>query len=163
MFLLPNAYWLPCHNDSLVHFGYLDTINIDFPIQTVIECPLLTADIGINSTLRPCEAEEYVVSYCNTGTVAAADAYIEVTIDPLLIFNSASLSPATIEENVYTFVLGDIEPEACGDFTINVTPHCDATTLGMVLCMDAHIYPDSLCLPEFSALGRRFFARKCAL
>ncbi|MBK6274210.1 MAG: T9SS type A sorting domain-containing protein [Saprospirales bacterium] len=87
----------------------------------------------------------YFVNYCNRGTADAVGATVVVDFDSLLAVNSASV-PYTNIGNKYTFQIGNILEDACGQFTITTTLNCDAV-LGTTHCVTAHIYPDTICTP----------------
>ena len=144
-----NDLWESCQTDiNIAVDNTQDSLEVDFPIIALESCPFLAVDIS-TFALRRCFAQDYIISYENTGTITAEDAYIEIELDPFLIFNGSSISPSEQTDNLYTFELGDIPIGADGRFTINVTVDCEAT-LGQTHCTSAHIYPDSLCLPKIS-------------
>jgi hypothetical protein len=131
-----------------VHF--LIPLPLIYPIEAVVDCPRLEVEIG-NNALRPCPLPNSIsVYYCNKGTIAAEDAYVEVTLDEVMIIDSFSVQPATIVDNVYTFEVGDLEPFDCGSLLIHFQLECDAVEIGQTLCAEAHIFPDTLYLePEW--------------
>lgn len=145
--LEPYEYWEPCMDSILQEVMPRDTIEIDFPMQGIVDCPLLTVDIASGSLLR-CFDNTYYVNYCNDGTVAAEDAFIEIDFDLDLHVDSASLMWSTVNGNTYTFELGDLPINTCGNFEVYTTldPDCNTTILGETHCVEAHIFPDSFCL-----------------
>jgi len=50
-------------------------------------------------------------------------------------------------DNLYSFDLADIDVGKCGSFQIDVYVDCDSTQIGQTHCVEAHIYPDSICTP----------------
>lgn len=140
----PSDYWLPCANDIPVSIYYLDTAFVDFPMQGVIGCPLMNVQVS-NNILRPCESSVFYFDYCNAGTVIAEDASIEITLDEYLHFEDATIEPDQIDGQTYTFTLGDIGINECNELIIYASIDCDSVEIGDVLCLDTHIYPDSLC------------------
>ena len=140
----PNEYWGACSNDIPVSIAYLDTMLIDFAIQSLVICPFMEAQIG-NSNLRPCEPADLFIDYCNTGTSLAEDATIDVTLDEFLTFESSTISPSQINGQTYTFPLGDLGINECGSFVITVNVECDTVGIGDVLCIDLQLFPDTLC------------------
>ncbi|MCG8332855.1 MAG: T9SS type A sorting domain-containing protein [Chitinophagales bacterium] len=140
-------YWDGCADPA---FGFLtedDTLTIDLPQQANVVCPYLEVDIS-TPFLRRCFENTYTVSYCNRGTAPAYDAYVEIEMDNYLSYVSSSLplAPGSTDETL-RFELGTIEVNACNTFNITVLVDCDSTLLGQTHCVEAHIYPDSLCLP----------------
>lgn len=145
--LEPFDYWEPCMDSILQTIMPNDTIEIDFPMQGIVDCPLLTVDVASYSLTR-CFDNTYYVNYCNQGTIAAEDAFIEIDFDPDFQVDSASLMWSAVSGNTYTFDLGDLPINTCGNFEVYTTldPDCDATVLGETHCVEAHIFPDSFCI-----------------
>lgn len=128
----------------------MDTIagidTIDFFPQKIIDCPYLLMDIAPYSPMRSCVDNSYILEYCNDGTAVAENAYIEVAIDSEVTITGATLAYTNVGDNVLRFDLGDVGIEECGTIEILFTISCDAV-LGQTICTDAHIYPDSICMP----------------
>jgi hypothetical protein len=147
-YITPNALWQNCTpsvSRRISSVGTTDTV--DFPVKTLINCPVLTIDLSTNG-LRRCFDNRLSVSYCNTGTIPATNAYVDIRLDSLIEFTSATRPLASQNRNVFRFNLGTIGIGECGNFTINGRVRCgDSTRLGQTLCNEAHIYPDSVCLP----------------
>lgn len=121
---------------------------IDFYFSPTVSCPYLEVDISAR-LLRRCYSSDYYISYCNNGSAIANNAYVEIEFDQSLTINSSSIPWTTIVGNVYRFPIGDVAMFDCGSFSVNITVPCDSSTfVGQVLCTEAHIYPDSLCLPS---------------
>ncbi|MBK8350516.1 MAG: hypothetical protein IPL21_02105 [Saprospirales bacterium] len=143
--LEPNNLWQACPTTQTFSInGTTDTVNQNFYLKRLIACPNLSVSID-NSRLRPCMSNTYVVNHCNTGTADAIGATVVVDFDSLLAVNSASV-PYTNIGNKYTFQVGTIKEDSCGLFTVNTTLNCSAV-LGTTQCVEAHIYPDSVCTP----------------
>ncbi|MEM9821947.1 MAG: T9SS type A sorting domain-containing protein [Bacteroidota bacterium] len=143
--ILKGPYWESCQEEINFSLSEYDTLNIDFPMVSNIDCPYLEVDIS-TPFLRRCFENRYVVEYCNWGTEPAIAPYIEVDLDPYLIVNGTS-EPFEIVDGLYLFEVEDLPVGSCGSFSIDVTVDCDSTVLGQTHCVEAHIYPDSLCLP----------------
>lgn len=141
-----SPYWAPCEVTEPVSVSLFDTLTINKPVQTETECPYLLVDIS-TPFLRRCFDNQYTIRYCNAGTVPAEDAYIEVELDEYLTFNSATVPLESQEGNLYRFNVGQVEVGECDRFKINVTVDCDSTELGQTHCVQANIYPDTLCIP----------------
>ncbi|MCP4438686.1 MAG: T9SS type A sorting domain-containing protein [Aureispira sp.] len=88
-------------------------------------------------------------SYTNLGGVAAQNAYVEVELDSFLIYNSSSLPLISQVGQIYRFDIGTVAQGASGSFSINVTVDCDSAILGQTHCSEVHIYPDSICIPNY--------------
>lgn len=120
-----------------------DTVSQNFYLQRLINCPKLSVSIATDR-LRPCFTNTYVVNYCNRGTDDAVGATVQVLFDSAIAVNSASVSYSNIG-NLYTFNIGTIKEDSCGQFTIATRLAC-TTTVGLTHCVTAHIFPDSLCV-----------------
>ena len=143
--ITPVEYWAPCVVDTAIHISYLDTVQLDFPVQTAIACPYLTVDHNY-FWANPCNSTLFYVEYCNLGPVIAEDAYLEVTLDSVFTLETSQIPPSSIDGQTVTFPLGDIASNECQRLEFTAFTDCDAE-LGYVACSEAHIYPDSLCLP----------------
>ena len=147
--ILPsNPYWESCQTDTVADFSSgIDSIQVDFPLQAVVECPFLEVDISTN-ILRRCFNSTYHVRYCNTGTALAEDAYVEVLLDPYMTLDTSSIPGADLGNDRWRFDIGDVPYGDCGNFWLRVYLDCDSTVPGQIHCVEAHIYPDSFCLPS---------------
>lgn len=146
--ILPNQYYENCTPDSTFTVDYKDSMLIDMPIKTLIDCPYM--NVYVNSTpIRRCLNSYYSIHYCNDGTVTAHNSWVEVTLDTSMIFMSSSF-PITIQSgNTYSFNLGSVAPQDCGSFSITVLNSCHIAQ-GQAICAQVHIYPDSICIPPLS-------------
>lgn len=145
----PSALWLPCFvtlplgavvaNDT--------TFADDFLAQPIATCPAMSVTIGTNLLRRCFSNNFYFVNYCNDGTADAENVYVLVTLDPFLSPISASLPYTDLGNNVLRFDIGDVAVGQCGYFSLKVQVSCDAV-IGQMHCTEAHIYPDSICLPN---------------
>jgi len=109
-------------------------------------CPLLEVD-ATAPFVRRCFESNYYVSYCNSGTAIAENAYVEVQLDPFFTFQNSTIADIDLGENLYSFDLGNVDIGECGNFRIDVYVDCDSTEIGQTHCVEAHIFPDSICTP----------------
>jgi uncharacterized repeat protein (TIGR01451 family) len=123
------------------------TDTLDFALKAIIDCPAM--DVSISTpTLRRCFNNIYTVKYCNKGTLVANNAYLTVTIDSLLEFINASRTITSQAGRTYRFNLGNLAADDCGTFNITTRVRCgDSTRLGQSLCVEAKIFPDTVCPP----------------
>lgn len=145
-----SSYWEPCEEIVEVAFNSplgFDSINVEFPIQPEINCPLLSVNIS-TPFLRRCFPNIYTLEYCNSGTEIAENAYVDVSFDSHFQIDTASV-PYTASGTTYTFQLGDVGLFECGTIKIYtfLDSACTTTYLGQSHCVEAHIYPDSICQP----------------
>lgn len=139
----------PSNPDShLVSFalGQADTLDtLDFSMVAAIECPLLYVDIS-TPLLRRCDTANYFVHYCNYGTIAPDSAYVVVELDSSLSLVGASLPYAQLSgTNSFRFQLDTVHVGDCGNFTLQTEVFCDSLNPGRIHCVNAHIYPDTIC------------------
>ena len=139
-------YWTGCNDPDTLSFNGNDTIIQHLPQQTNIDCPYLEVDIS-TPFLRRCFENTYTISYCNKGTAPAFDAYIEVELDDALSYVSSTQPLASSSGNLLSFELNTLDVNECGTFQLTVLVDCDSTVLGQTHCVEAHIYPDTLCMP----------------
>jgi hypothetical protein len=119
---------------------------VDWTIETIVPCHLMTVSLSAPFLRRTGGGSYYNVYYCNNGSVTAYNSYVEVEIDSFLNVLNTSLPIASQVGNLYRFNLDTVDAGECGSFNINVV--VDASALfGQTHCSEAHIYPDSFCLP----------------
>ncbi|MCB0596179.1 MAG: hypothetical protein KDD28_18975, partial [Phaeodactylibacter sp.] len=151
--LPPNALWAACElsvNVSLPDF--YDTTYVDFAVSTLADCPLMTVDVS-TPLLRRCFDNTYTIQYCNEGTVTAENAAVEVELDPYLSLQSAELPYTSLGNNLYRFELGDVPFDTCARFHFTAYLDCDSTVLGQTHCVEAHIFPDTLCFDTITNMA----------
>lgn len=128
-------------------YAYLDSFTIDtinLNLKPTILCPNMYVDIS-TPRLRRCFSNIYTVNYKNNGSIASPNTYVDITLDRFLTVNSASKPYTNLGNNVLRFQLGNVDYLSSGSFTIDVTVRCDSTVLGQTHCVEAHIYPDTVC------------------
>lgn len=149
--VIPNSvYWNGCpSNQTLTITSNGSVQTADWLLQPLVFCPILEVDLGAPFLRRAGGGSNYTVSYCNQGTVDAINAFVEVHIDAQLNVISTSIPISNQVGTTYTFNLGTIDVATCGSFEINV--QVDSTArMGQTHCSEAHIYPDTICVPLWS-------------
>jgi uncharacterized repeat protein (TIGR01451 family) len=143
-----SRYWQFCTPSvSKTFTSTKKTDTLDFLMYPLINCPALEVNITI-PILRRCFNNIYTLKYCNKGTVKAENAYITVTLDSLLEFITASKPITSQVGRTYRFNVGTIATDDCGSFDITARVRCgDSTRLGQTLCVEAKIFPDTVCTP----------------
>lgn len=160
-YTLPSPYYgaVACSSDSLLI--ELDSLNntatANFFVEPLIFCPYMTVDIA-TPLLRRCFESKYYVSWCNNGTTTADDAYVEVSFPAELTVISSSIPWTTVDSLTYTFPLGDVAALECGQFSVTVAVACDSTYIGQTICTEAHIFPDTSCVPIGTWSGAELLA-----
>ena len=142
----PNKYMNPCTPSVLKTINTTNTLDsFDFPLKSTIFCGVMQVDVA-TPRLRRCFNNNYTVSYCNKGSATALGAYVNITLDSLLEFVSADKTVASKTGRTYRFNLGDMAINDCQTFDIVARVRCgDSTRLGQTICVDAKIYPDTIC------------------
>lgn len=142
-----------CHpGDSIpLYFPNLqDTLGgIDIPITLEDSCPRMQVEIT-GLSMRVCNISPLHVTYTNISADSITNAHVDVTLDPKLIFQNASLPHTVIGSNQFRFALPTTFPFQQGSFTIQAILDCN-TSYNSSVCNTAHIYPDSGC-PQVSPL-----------
>jgi uncharacterized repeat protein (TIGR01451 family) len=137
-----------CNNYSI---QLRDTINTaNFAMTPTISCPLNTVNVSTNTWFRRCVKNTFYVSYCNNGSAISTNTFIDIKLDRLLRLDSTSITYTILPDNVYRFNIGNLDYFDCGTFYFWATPICDSTINGQTLCVEAYIYPDTICtIPSF--------------
>ncbi len=134
--------------------GTPDTINgLSFAMQASYYCPRLTVEVGA-PLIRRCFNNTYSISYGNTGTLPAFNAYIEIDFGHHLLPQSSTIPWSSVNGNIYTFPIGNLNINQQGSFTVTAQLSCNAP-LGSTQCVTARIYPDSSCFTPDPAYDRR--------
>lgn len=122
-------------------------------LQPIRTCPQLEVSVT-TSFLRRCTPSNYRVRYTNNGAGLAQNAYITLQLDSLLNFQNATLPVFSRTGRTYRFNLGDVPTGKTGSFDLRIAPACgDSLKEGQTLCVEAHIFPDSSCLPTVNWSG----------
>lgn len=145
--IAPSALWVNCGSNPLVAApNAAETYTAaDQLFQALLGCPYLVVDITSGNLRRCFDNNFFGVSYCNQGTETATDAYIIVTLDPLLSIVSSSIPRTDLGNGQIRFDVGDIGVGQCGSFNFRCLLDCSAAA-GQTHCTEAHIYPDTLCI-----------------
>lgn len=146
--ITPNSLWLLCGPGPSTPVQVAgDTFFAgDIPVKKLAGCPQLTVSIGTGALRRCFSNNYYHVNYCNDGTALAEDAFILITLDPFMTPLLSSKPYTNLGNNVLRFEVGDLDIGDCGNFYLQVQISCSAL-LGQTHCTEAHIFPDSTCLP----------------
>lgn len=151
------SYWDYCGFPNPVTMqSSNDTVFLNIGAKATVICPEMFVSIG-SPVFRRCFDNNYLkVQYQNQGTAPAINAYVSVTLDPKLIYLSSTVPLLNQSGSTYTFDIGTVDIGESGFFTINFQVDCDAT-LGEILCVESHIYPDTNCIPTAGArVANRF-------
>ena len=140
--------WTTCEDSYTVELSGADTEVLDIGVQALLDCAAMEVDIAI-PVLTRCFLNPIYVEYCNYGSISAEDAFIEIQLDPFmaLTLTANSPQPTAVNDNTYTYELGDVGVGECGSFHIYVEldPFCTETDLGQTHCVIGTVYPNEPC------------------
>lgn len=147
----PNGLWgqtCPSTNSLPISFpGQHDSIvGLDFAYEALASSPQMWVEVG-GLASRPCFGNTFYISHCNLGSDTAFGAHVELVLDSNYSFDTSNLPLAGQNGSVLSFTLGDVPPGECGSFWIKADLACDNSLTGRTLCIEAHIFPDSLGVP----------------
>ncbi len=146
-FPINNLYGNSCTNIQITNISSLNTVDtVNWVVETGTPCHLMTVSIAAPFLRRTGGGSNYSVHYSNNGTVDAYNSYVEVSIDSLLTVTSTSVPISSQSGNTYRFNLDTVAVGETGTIYIGVVVDPSAI-IGQTHCSQAHIYPDSLCLP----------------
>ncbi|MBK6930531.1 MAG: DUF11 domain-containing protein [Saprospirales bacterium] len=146
--------WALCIDTITVNPPYFpDTTAVTFLLQPLDLCTDLDIDLGLPPFFRPCQPAQARISYCNLGTLSAADAMVSVVVPSVLELLSASLPIAGQSGDTLYFDLGELAPLECGSFSLQIRPPCNGSLLGQALCLKAFIFPDTPCIAPLNWSG----------
>jgi hypothetical protein len=114
-------------------------------VNTVIKsCPKLMVDVTI-PFIQSCISSTAIVAYCNHGGDVAYNTYVEITLDSHLQLDSASVAYTVVGPQQFRFDTDTIPVGICGNIDLHITTTCDPHLLGVKHCIEAYIFPDTLC------------------
>ncbi|MEL6639086.1 MAG: hypothetical protein AAFR05_20185, partial [Bacteroidota bacterium] len=143
----PSPNWQSCTPSTEVLLDQiLDTFFLDFPQQMQVQCPQLAIDLS-NAALLRCQDNRVRLSYKNSGTGTATAAYVDLRLAPVFSISNSSISSTLVGPNTHRFPLGDLAPQQIGNFWVDTYLDCTDNIAGQTFQMEAHIFPDSFCLP----------------
>ncbi len=128
---------------TMIEVENYDTSGVDFPMEAIIDCPLLTIDLGI-PFLRRCFDNVLYIQYCNEGTQDADSVYIELILDEYIVVDSTTYPYTLNEDNHLIFDLGESPIGQCGSILIFADVDCEAA-LETSACSEVYIYPNEYC------------------
>ena len=153
----PGSYWSLCDLPNPVTLNASnDTAWVSVGEKALVICPELEVSIG-SAVFRRCFDNNFLnVQYHNYGTAIADNAFVKVTLDPKLLYLSATAPLVNQSGQVFTFDTGSLDIGESGIFSINFKVDCDAE-LGELLCVESRIFPDTLCTQTASKMTSNDF------
>ncbi|MDX2001294.1 MAG: T9SS type A sorting domain-containing protein [Chitinophagales bacterium] len=137
----------PANNVWQVHFDTtgVDTMGFNFALE-VSPCSLL--DVAITSSgRRRCFPNFDIITYCNHGFSAVANAEITLTLpEEVVLLNASAPYGYDVDSNI-VFAVGDVLPGQCNDIQVTLEVSCDDPfDLGRTVCTEVRITPDNNCI-----------------
>lgn len=153
----PGSYWSLCDLPNPVTLSASnDTAWVVIGEKAEVICPEMEISLG-SAIFRRCFDNNFLyIQYHNYGTAIANNATVKVTLDPKLIYLSATVPLLSQDGQVFTFDIGSVDIGESGYFGINIKVDCDAA-LGELLCVESHIFPDTLCIQSASKMTSNHF------
>ncbi|RKX19354.1 MAG: hypothetical protein DRP35_07845 [Candidatus Zixiibacteriota bacterium] len=108
-------------------------------------CPDLSVDVVLGS-IGICSYPLVTVWYQNNGTMPSSNTTITVELDNNLTYYSGG-NLISQNGNLLTFDVGNVGISQQGHFTFTTSYSCNPVWTGATACVEAHIYPDSSCIP----------------
>lgn len=144
----PGSWWQTCPGfETITLNGQFLVDTFDIPVFPTISCPQMEVSIGFQR-LRRCFENTATVRWCNVGTVSENQVGILVVLPPELDFVSTTGPLSQVNGDSLWFDIGFADVNECGSFQLKATVNCDSSALGQVLCVEAHIFPDSFCFTD---------------
>lgn len=141
-----SGWWSACPSQTATLPVPGDTLSLaDMGLQPLADCPFLQLQLG-TWLFRPCSTSVVQVSVFNAGTAGVDSALVTLSVDQLLHFDSSSAQVLNMNDSTITFKTGPIPPLQSATFSVNFSVDC-AAQIGQVICVDGHVFPDSLCAP----------------
>lgn len=152
---LPNlAHGCPAVDSQMVNFSMpQDTIDsLNFAMEILDYCPYLTVDVTSGIT-RPGFPTTINVTYCNQGFTTATNVPIEVQLGSFMNYVSSTIPATALGGGLYGFTIPSLPSGYCNSFSMVVNIDTNAT-LNATSCVEALIYPDTVCGPQDTTWDR---------
>jgi hypothetical protein len=143
--LQPGRLWELC-DDQRTLLVDADKIH-DLPMQPKADCADLSVDVTAPFLVR-CRENEYTLTYKNFGPGHANEAFIQVDVDTLLSITESEVPFIPEGKGRYRVELGSIPADVTGIIRFKALLDCNLAVPGQTHCVEARIFPDSLCTPE---------------
>lgn len=149
-----STLWSTCTPAQMVLNAANPLVETDIPIKPAADCPEMEVRLYL-SMLRVCSPfiKWISVRYQNIGTATAANALVNITLPTDMELLGSTVPVQSQNGQTFNFELGEVLPGQFGQFSLNVQIPCDLDLLGQIRCVEAHIFPDSVCAPALPWAG----------
>jgi uncharacterized repeat protein (TIGR01451 family) len=132
--LTPNNTWGVCAplNIMLSKPTVRDTTFANPSLYINSLCPLMEVELT-TPFLRRCFESQYIITYANHGTTMQRDAVVELTLDSMLTYVSATRPVRSNIGNKISFSIGNVDINEVGQFSVGVLVSCESR-LGQAHC-----------------------------
>ncbi|MEM9896472.1 MAG: hypothetical protein AAF789_08900, partial [Bacteroidota bacterium] len=168
---LPNGSYIPEIASPTVYHDLsctlFDTINVsgyeqdtlDYPFTITDYCPYNTVSVSSPFFTFNGPSSIYVEA-CNQGTMGSFSTIVEVELDSALSFIGANLTPSLVNGQTLVFDLDTLDVNEC--VFIHIHAQLDTLTQpGATHCIEAKIYPDTVCIQPTWAGARISASSSC--
>ena len=137
--LPPNNLWTSCSPQiiTISNPKIRDTTFANPSLYINSLCPLMEVELT-TPFLRRCFESQYVINYANRGTAIQNDAVVELTLDSMLTYVSATRPVRAKVGNKISFSIGNVGINQAGQFDVTVKVSCESR-LGQAHCSSVFI------------------------
>ena len=141
----PNYLWTACPSEiiSITNPSLRETIAVNPRLYISILCPYMKVELT-TPFLRRCFESSYTINYANRGTAIQTDGVVELTLDSMLSFVSATRPIKTRNGNKISFSIGNVGINQVGQFNVTVLVNCNSR-LGQTHCSTVFIPKTATC------------------
>ncbi len=118
----------------------------------ISDCAYLSVDVASNRRRR-CFENFTIINYCNEGYKSVAGAKVYLELPEYVHLVSADESFTIVENGVYEFNIGTLEPGVCGKITVIDSVECTSGITGLTQCTKAWITPENDCVRTLDTIN----------
>jgi|GEM_PF-4515856 len=141
--ILEDFLFIPCEAYTIIVTDVTAIDTLDLLVQESNVCASVQIDM-IHSAAIPCEETLLRISYDNRGTDVASGYFIDIAWDPTWTFVGSASAVVRITDELYRFLLPDVDPQTGGVVELRVFLDCDVED-GSSHAIDARVLPVVYC------------------
>lgn len=142
-----SEYWDVCPTDTLISGNSSHEVNFVTSVNTL--CPLMDLEMSL-SPIRQCFPSTISMAYQNIGTITASPVTVTLRFDERMTPIESVPPWLSMTDTTLTYELDEVLVGEKGQIVIEMEPDCQNLVLGEILCYEASITPDTLCMPALS-------------